>query len=72
MGLLRSREYVKDVVVNGVLLGQPTIVKADGSPYAPGDSLDVLFFAWDDPRIPSGTLQFVDNEPVITEDGSAP
>jgi hypothetical protein len=56
MGLLRSKTYAEHFTVNGVLLGQPTIVTAAGEPFTPGASMDDLWFAWDDSRIPNGEI----------------
>jgi hypothetical protein len=57
MGLLRSKTYAENITINGVLLGQPTIVTAAGEPFTPGASMDDLWFGWDDQRIPSGVLR---------------
>lgn len=57
MGRLRSKTYVENVTVGETLLGLPTIVRSDGMSFSPGDSMDNLWFAWDDPRIPSGVLE---------------
>jgi hypothetical protein len=62
MGLVRSKQYVENVTINDVLLGQPTIGNSDGTPFQPGDDMSNLWFLWDDSRIPTGEL--VDGEVV--------
>jgi hypothetical protein len=54
--MLRSKTYAENITINGVLLGQPTIVTAAGEPFTPGVSIEDLWFGWDDHRIPSGVL----------------
>lgn len=56
MGRILSKTYPENLAIDGVLLGQPTIVTATGEPFAPGDSLSELWFCWDDPRIPDQVL----------------
>ena len=56
MGMVRSKTYAPDTVVNGVLLGQPVVVNVSGQPFGPGDDIGDLWFAWDDNRLPSGVL----------------
>lgn len=55
--MLRSKTYADNLTIDGVLLGQPTIVNGSGVPYQPGDDIADLWFAWDDARIPSGVLE---------------
>lgn len=55
--MLRSKTYADALTINGVLLGSPVIVRSDGQPFAPGDDISDLWFAWDDPRVPSGVLE---------------
>jgi hypothetical protein len=57
MGLLRSKTYQQNITVNGVLLGQPTIVNEDGEPFTPGSNIEDLWFGWEDHRIPGGILE---------------
>ena len=56
MGQIRSKVYAENVSINGVTLGQPVILKADGSPWGPGDSISSLYYTWDDGRIGDGEL----------------
>lgn len=56
MGRIIGKTYNALTEVAGVRLGQPTVVKADGTPPVEGDSLTDCFFAWDDSRIPSGEI----------------
>lgn len=67
MGLLRSTTYPEGMTVNGVTLGDPIIVNAQGQPYAPGDDITALRFAWDDALLPNGEL--IDGEIVPDEAG---
>lgn len=54
MGTLRSKTYTADTTVNGVLLGQPTIVNGAGDPFGPGDAIDDLWFGWNHENLPTG------------------
>jgi hypothetical protein len=56
VGQIRSKTYAQDVTINGVMLGQPTIVNADLLPAGPGDDLTACWWLWDDSRIPTGEL----------------
>jgi hypothetical protein len=69
MGQLRARIHHGTKATNGVTLGDPVVVRADGTPAAPGDDLADLFWVWDDPRLPTG---LVDRAGVITVDEADP
>jgi hypothetical protein len=56
MGRIIGKTYNAVTEVAGVRLGQPTVVKADGTPPAEGDTLTDCYFAWDDSRIPTGEI----------------
>jgi hypothetical protein len=57
MGRITGKTYNAATEVAGVRLGQPTVVKADGTtPPVEGDSLADCWFAWDDSRIPDATI----------------
>jgi hypothetical protein len=56
MGRITGKTYNAATEVQGVRLGQPTVVKADGSAPVEGDSLADCYFAWDDSRIPTGQI----------------
>lgn len=69
MGLLRSQTNVSGHTINGILLGDPVApVRVDGSPAQVGDNMADLFWGWDDAALPSGTVEVVDGEPVVTPD----
>lgn len=69
MGTLRSQVNHAGAEINGVTLGQPIApVHADGSPSQAGDSMADLFWAWDDSRLPGGTVELIDGELVVTPD----
>ena len=56
MGRITGKTYNALTEVQGVRLGQPTVVKADGTPPQEGDSLADCFFQWDDSRIPDAVI----------------
>jgi hypothetical protein len=56
MGRIIGKTYNAVTEVSGVRLGQPVVVKADGTPPVEGDSLAECWFAWDDSRIPDGEI----------------
>ena len=56
MGRITGKTYNALTEVQGVRLGQPTVVKADGTPPQEGDSLADCWFAWDDSRIPDAVI----------------
>lgn len=56
MGRIIAKQYNAATEVAGVRLGQPTVVKADGTAPQEGDSLTDCYFAWDDSRIPTGEI----------------
>jgi hypothetical protein len=70
MGRIIGKTYNAATEVQGVRLGRPLVVKADGTPPEEGDSLADCFFAWDDSRIPdgeidaTGVLTVASDEPV--------
>lgn len=69
MGTLRSQVNITGQQVNGVTLGDPVApVRADGTPAQPGDHMGMLFWAWDDSRIPTGVATLDGQALVITPD----
>ncbi|MHB1098519.1 MAG: hypothetical protein ACYCZR_03075 [Burkholderiales bacterium] len=56
MGSLRAKINHAPERVNGVRLGEPTIVREDGSSPEPGDDIRDLFWQWNDSRIPDGVV----------------
>lgn len=56
MGRLRSQINHGPTQLDGIQLGDPVITRADGTPFQDGDNIADLVFAWDDHRIPDGTI----------------
>jgi hypothetical protein len=68
MGRIIGKTYNAVTEVAGVRLGQPTVVKADGSAPVEGDSLTDCFFQWDDSRIPDAEIDAEGVLTVVAED----
>ena len=76
MGTLRATTYLTNVQVQGVTLGEPTILVWDTTvtpavlrPQAPGDPATALVFAYDDASFPDGTVALdATGKAVITPD----
>ncbi len=56
MGKVRSKIQNSPKKVNGVALGEPAIVKGDGSLAGPGDNIADCYFAWDDGALADGEI----------------
>lgn len=57
MGILRSQTNISGITINGVLLGEPAApVRIDGTPAQKGDSMQDLWFIWDDSAFPNGEI----------------
>lgn len=65
MGMVRSQTNLTGTVIGGVTLGVPVLVRVDGSPAQPGDSMLTLYLGWDDSALPSGTA---DSQGTVTPD----
>jgi hypothetical protein len=68
MGRILGKTYNAATEVAGVRLGQPLVVKADGTPPEEGDSLTDCYFAWDDSRIPDGEIDAAGALTVVVEE----
>lgn len=60
MGTYRSQTNLTGQTVSGVLLGEPVIQRADGSPPQAGDATADLWFAWDDSALPTTDVVVAD------------
>jgi len=56
MGRLRAKTNYTGLVINGVQLGEPVILRIDAEPLGPGDTISEAWFIWDDEAYPTGVV----------------
>lgn len=59
MGILRSKTYLSNIIVNGITLGDPVLLVRENENLRPqkmGDSVEDLWYCWDDSSILNGEV----------------